>query len=348
MRLLLACALAMRYAAVSAWTKHQGTNCYDGHGGVPSFTGDKPFANMTVKECGDLCNQMRSQVKYELCSAFVVESGVSVGDCYLRKYIDLLACDVQPSTGSPYDTYSVGARLPGQCKLNKTVHTVAELVAAVNDTTPDAPCRILLASHEYNLTLSSHLEGSLKIQRSLEIASVGGAVLRAVQPPCPNPSLCRLCGAVLNVACKDCAVTIKGVVITGGVACVAGGDVAGGIFNVGALTLINTTITNNNASSYSGGPAGIFNDLPGNLTLIDSSVVGNLKIVDTLAPIMSGLHAAGISSCQLPPHGHSLGLDTCSMTLTRSTVARNLLRLSVDQQPATKVFKEVDFGAFEV
>ena len=52
MRLLLACALAMRYAAVSAWTKHQGTNCYDGHGGVPSFTGDKPFANMTVKECG--------------------------------------------------------------------------------------------------------------------------------------------------------------------------------------------------------------------------------------------------------------------------------------------------------
>ena len=114
----------------------------------------------------------------------------------------------------------------------------------------------------------------------------------------------------------------------------AGDDVAGGIANYGALTLINTTVTRNsatvrlsrcrspptprNASEASlslrwcvhaqFGAGGIWNGLAGSLTLIDSSVVHNF--VDGNSHGGSG----GISSCEFH----------CSVTLIRSTVAYNV------------------------
>src|SRR5262249_52028542 len=77
-------------------------------------------------------------------------------------------------------------------------------------------------------------------------------------------------GGIYNAYVSKATLTIKDSTITGNSASSKGG----GLYNTGAATIQNTSITNNSAGTQGGG---IFNDVNGTLTLYSSTTVtGNL------------------------------------------------------------------------
>ena len=123
------------------------------------------------------------------------------------------------------------------CKGDLAVNDSTTLLAAVTDSSPRAPCRILLASSEYALA------NTLAISRSVQVISVlaaGHAVLRAVPAHKHH---------VLSVSAGD--VVLDGVAIVDGGAVVGGfPDNSGGGMLVagGNVTLLNSIVANNTAT----------------------------------------------------------------------------------------------------
>ena len=93
------CACASVAESPTDWEPHQGINCWAGNGGTPVQPSDAATPGKSVEECGALC------AATEGCHAFTVQSGINVGNCWLRASIDLAQC-VGPNT--PYDTYVEG------------------------------------------------------------------------------------------------------------------------------------------------------------------------------------------------------------------------------------------------
>ena len=87
--------------------------------------------------------------------------------------------------------------------------------------------------------------------------------------------------------------TIRGCVISGNEASVTGGDVdgGGGIRNAGQMTIIDTTIAENQVSHGQGG--GIYNRPSATLTLVNSTVSHNLAGVDNGGSLGGGIWNEG-------------------------------------------------------
>ena len=123
------------------------------------------------------------------------------------------------------------------CKGDLTVNDSTTLVAAVTDSSPRAPCRVLLASSEYALA------NTLAISRSVQVISVlaaGRAVLRAVPAHKHH---------VLSVSAGD--VVLDGVAIVdggamGGYYCPDG--CGGGMYITGGNVRLHNSIVANNTA----------------------------------------------------------------------------------------------------
>ncbi len=111
-------------------------------------------------------------------------------------------------------------------------------------------------------------------------------------------------GPVFTVNSGVTNAALSGLTITGGSAPFEGG----GIFNSGALTVSNSTISGNSAAGYDVSGGGIENS--GAMTLIDSTVTGNSVSIAT----------AGCSNCFVQGGGIDNG---GTLTLTNSTVVGN-------------------------
>ena len=122
------------------------------------------------------------------------------------------------------------------CKGDLTVNDSTTLVAAVADSSPRAPCRVLLASSEYALA------NTLAISRSVQVISVlaaGRALLRAVPAHKHH---------VLSVSAGD--VVLDGVAIVDGGAMGDGypdGCGGGMLVTGGNVRLLNSIVANNTA-----------------------------------------------------------------------------------------------------
>ena len=124
------------------------------------------------------------------------------------------------------------------------------------------------------------------------------------------------------VAGSGITVNISGVTIRNG----GTGGQGGGIFNVGILTLTNSTVSGNNAA---GGGGGILNDAGGTLTLTNSTVSGNNANVDG-GGIFND-HASTMTLTNSTVSGNTTGDDGggiindhgSTATLTNSTVSGN-------------------------
>ena len=146
--------------------------------------------------------------------------------------------------------------------------------------------QIILPPNTYVLTIVSQLgiTGSLTI--------IGGGASTTIIDG--NKSV-RPNSRVLVVAGSGITVNISGVTIRNG----GTGGRGGGIFNVGILTLTNSTVSGNNAV---GGGGGILNDNGGTATLTNSTVSGNNAVGDG---------------------GGILNDNVSTLTLTNSTVSGN-------------------------
>jgi len=78
------------------YASHQGTRCYEGHGGTPLDAGDTAIKNVTAMECQAACDNTAS------CEVITLSGQISPwrpspGDCYLRSDVDFTQCDASKS-----------------------------------------------------------------------------------------------------------------------------------------------------------------------------------------------------------------------------------------------------------
>lgn len=102
---------------IDHWTKHEGTNCYKDHGGMPIFNetgGDSAISQLTntdadvresVYNCMDECRRHTS------CNAIVYTNHPNPNhrECYLRESVDVEQCQTgageENGWASKFDTY---------------------------------------------------------------------------------------------------------------------------------------------------------------------------------------------------------------------------------------------------
>ena len=170
---------------------------------------------------------------------------------------------------------------------------------------PGGPHTVSIPSGTYTLMIPStgtdgEAAGALKIAASMSIIGAGSSttIINANGSVTSDRGLRVVLGITANIA----GVTIRnGAVSKGGGFSANGG---GGIYNLGTLTLTDTTVMGNSA----GFASGILNDV-GTLILIDSTVSGN----SARGVIISGINIS-----------HSGGIfNGGALTLINSTVSNN-------------------------